>query len=398
MATNSVFMPPLSTLARKPKTKPSIAVIWIDWYAYHIARFRAIVDHCSALDVRGVELVGGAGVHQGFEFRQSDRDGLAVETLFPDQSWHGAGQFRIAVATWKKLNALDPAVVLVPGYYNAPALAAAVWARIRGRRTVLMTESTEQDHTRARWKEKAKAILIRALFGWAIAGGEPHLRYLAKLGFPIERVGRFYNVVDNQFYSRRADQCRAEQQAIDAGLPPHYFLYVGRLAIEKNILGLLEAFARYRAGGGTWSLVMAGDGPLRAEAAAYCEKQGMADQVRWMGMQSSEKLVKLYAFASCFVLPSTREPWGLVVNEALASGIPVLVSNRCGCVADLVEPGRNGWVFDPVAEGHLEQALWTMARLPEEERLRMGAASREVVSRYSPQAWAREVERIALAV
>ncbi len=377
--------------------KTAVAVIWIDWYAYHIARFRAIVNECSELEIRGIELVGRAGVHRGLEFRQDDREGLRVETLLPEESWHGAGQLRIALATWKKLSEIDPSVVLVPGYYNAPALAAALWARLHRRRTVLMTESTEQDHNRTQWKEHAKSLLIRSLFGWAIAGGRPHLRYLEKLGFPMNRVGRFYNVVDNQFFVSRTDRLRRDKGAADFGLPDTYFLYVGRLAEEKNILGLLSAYASYRHEGGTWSLVVAGDGPQGAEARRYSEDLGIAASVRWMGMQSSGELVILYAFASCFVLPSIREPWGLVVNEALASGIPVLVSDRCGCASDLVQPGHNGFMFDPSTPEALKQELWKMDALSDQQRRSMAIACRDLVSRYSPGAWAKEVQRIALA-
>ncbi len=376
----------------------SLAVIWIDWYAYHVARFRAIVEHCSSnIVATGIELVGRDGVHRGQQFRQDGRDGLAVTTLLPDESWHGAGQWKIATATWKKLGELNPQTVLVPGYYNLPAIAAALWARLHGRRTILMTESTEQDHARSSWKESLKSMVIRSLFGWAIAGGEPHIRYLEKLGFPKQRVGRFYNVVDNNFYNVRADHLRHTARASTFGLPAEYFLYVGRLSEEKNVVGLLEAFAGYRSRGGTWKLVIAGDGPQAHGLHSLAVRLGIAGHVDWQGMKPTSELVTLYAFASCFVLPSTREPWGLVVNEALASALPVIVSTRCGCASELVRDGRNGFVFDPECDGELEQTLWYFAELPPAERATMAAHSREIVGQYSPRNWAAEVERITLA-
>ena len=376
----------------------SVAIIWIDWYAYHVARFRAIVEHCSSrIAATGIELVGLDGVHRGQRFRQDGRDGLAVTTLLPEESWHGAGQVRIALATWKKLAQLNPRTVLVPGYYNLPALTAAIWSRLHGRRTVLMTESTEQDHARSSWKESAKSILIRGLFGWAIAGGEPHVRYLEKLGFPKARVGRFYNVVDNQFFLSRTDRLRATSSAAARALPAPYFLYVGRLSEEKNVAGLLEAFAGYRSRGGKWRLAIAGDGPQAGQLHHAARQLEIDHLVEWMGMRTAEELVELYAFASCFVLPSTREPWGLVVNEALASALPVIVSNRCGCAPELVQDGRNGFLFDPECAGQLEQNMWYLSQLSERDRGQMAVASREIVSRYSPRNWAAEVERITFA-
>ena len=376
----------------------SVAVIWIDWYAYHVARFRAIVEHCSKnIVATGIELVGRDGVHRGQQFRQDGRDGLSVTTLLPDESWHGAGQWKIAMATWKKMGELNPSTVLVPGYYNLPALAAAIWSRLHGRRTILMTESTEQDHARSSWKESMKSVVIRGLFGWAIAGGEPHLRYLEKLGFPSHRVGRYYNVVDNDFFAAQSEHLRRTYQPEAFDLPRYYFLYVGRLSEEKNVLGLLQAFAGYRERGGLWKLVIAGDGPQGPELRREAERMGIMGHVEWQGMQTTDELIKLYAFASCFILPSTREPWGLVVNEALASALPVIVSSRCGCAPDLVRDGQNGFLFDPECAGELEQTMWYLAQLSARDRAQMAGASRDIVGRYSPKNWAAEVERITLA-
>ena len=147
-----------------------VAVIWIDWYAYHHARFRGLA-HAPGLagTVAGIEMVGGIGVHAGLRFREAVPDTLLetlpVHTLLPEESWREAGQLRLAAMLWRRLDALDPEVVLVPGYYTVPAVAAALWARLRGRASVLMTESTEQDHRRQPAKEAAKSLLIRALFG-----------------------------------------------------------------------------------------------------------------------------------------------------------------------------------------------------------------------------------------
>jgi 1,2-diacylglycerol 3-alpha-glucosyltransferase len=104
-----------------------------------------------------------------------------------------------------------------------------------------------------------------------------------------------------------------------------------------------------------------------------------------------------YAFARCFVLPSTREPWGLVVNEAMAAGLPVVVSSRCGCAEDLVEPARNGFVFNPSATGDLAQCLRQMEDATPSELAQMGAHSLEIIGHYSPRAFGNQVALIAEA-
>jgi 1,2-diacylglycerol 3-alpha-glucosyltransferase len=371
-----------------------ITVIWIDWYSYHLARFRALVEHPALSgSVSGVELVGKSGVHHGLTFRDELHSELPVSTLQPALSWHEASQFGLAAMLWRKLSELNPQAVLIPGYYTIPGIAAALWARRHGRLSLLMTESGEQDHGRTSWKEWLKRKVIHALFDSAIAGGQTHADYLVNLGFAPQQIARFYDVVDNRFFSQRAETLRQTSSPTEHQMPRRYFLYVGRLAPEKNLLSLVRAFARYRAEGGNWSLVLAGAGSLNAELRAECAVLGIADHVHFPGMKRTAELPACYAFASCFVLPSIREPWGLVVNEAMASGLPVLVSKRCGCAADLVEEGSNGFLFDPCDEAALSQHLQWMSSLSSQRRDEMGQRSREIVSQYSPENFANEVVR-----
>jgi 1,2-diacylglycerol 3-alpha-glucosyltransferase len=375
-----------------------VVVIWIDWYAYHTARFRALTEH-KALSgrVAGLELVGGAGVHQGMVFREKTNQALPVRTIAPEANWNNIPQQKLARLVWRELESIQPSVVLVPGYYTAPALAAALWSKCRGRRAVLMTESTRSDHERTGWKEKLKSWMLRALFDWAVAGGTAHVRYLEALEFPSDRIARNYDVVDNEFFACSADEMRARRRREEWRLPERYFLFVGRLAQEKNVISLIDEFGAYRKNGGTWSLVIAGDGPLRKELEALVENRGLCGAVRFAGHKTSAGLIPYYAFASCFVLASTREPWGLVVNEAMAAGLPVIVSSRCGCAEDLVQPGANGFVFDPRQRGAIQDSFEAIEECGAERLVRMGRHSREIIGRYSPERWAEEVARIVAA-
>jgi 1,2-diacylglycerol 3-alpha-glucosyltransferase len=374
----------------------AVAVLWIDWYAYHISRFAGLCQHPRLSNrVAGIEMVGGVGVHQGLKFREPVPKGMPVTTLFPEGSWGALSKWKIAQAVWSELNRLNPQTVLVPGYYNVPALASALWARLKRRRSVLMTESTEDDHQRIWWREFAKSLIIRGLFQWAIAGGEAHLRYLKRLGFPVERVGRFYDVVDNEFFWNRAQSERLRHRAYEVGLPERFFLYVGRLAEEKNISKLLAAYQGYRERGGTWSLVLVGGGPEETKLKEVANRSEFRHDIHFEGLKTSGELAPYYAFASCFVLPSIREPWGLVVNEAMAAGLPVIVSTACGSAEDLVITGENGFVFDPHSVSELEQCLTRVTSLSAGEWRAMASASAARIAQYSPAAWAEEVARVA---
>ena len=312
----------------------------------------------------------------------------------PESSWSDAGQLRLAVKLWRYLSLLDPDAVLVPGYYTLPAIAAALWARLHQRSSILMTESTADDHVRVPWKETAKSLLIRTLFRSAITGGKAHRRYLHQLGFPSDRIAHFYDVVDN---TSIAAETRALRQSSPQhfGLPSTYFLYVGRLAPEKNIRGLVTAWITYRETGGTWPLVLVGDGPEAAALRDLVRASPFADDVYFAGHRSSHELPLFYAFAGCFVLPSTREPWGLVVNEAMAASLPVIVSVHCGCAEDLVDPSANGYLFDPVDPAQLPARLHAIGAAAPEHLEAMGRRSSELISRYSPANFGLEAARLA---
>lgn len=124
------------------------------------------------------------------------------------------------------------------------------------------------------------------------------------------------------------------------------FLYVGRLAPEKNLDRLLSAFGRFRAVQSAAELRLVGDGPLR-------DRLGDREGVTFVGGLNQDQLASEYLAATALILPSLREPWGLVVNEALAYGCPVLVSDQCGCVPELVRTGETGLSFDAYDEDAL---------------------------------------------
>ncbi len=369
-------------------------VIWIDWYPYHVARFRGLNGNPALQgEVVGLELVGGVGVHAGLKFREELPADLRVETLQPDASWGEASKVALARTLWHRLDELQPEVVLVPGYYTLPAIAAALWARLHGRTSVLMTESTAGDHQRTWWKELPKKLAIRTLFDWAVTGGRAHVAYLRQLGFRADRMVGCYDVVDNEMFRRGALASR-ESQSTDAATW-RGFLYVGRLAEEKNVSGLLRSWLAYREHGGTWPLVLCGDGPERKTLEAAAGASDFGGEVVFTGLKNSRALLPFYAAARCFVLPSTREPWGLVVNEAMAADLPVLVSNRCGCSLDLVREGENGFTFDPADEAALQQFMHRLQRMPEVDRARMGQRSGEIIRYFSPAGFGEAIATIA---
>jgi glycosyltransferase involved in cell wall biosynthesis len=241
--------------------------------------------------------------------------------------------------------------------------------------------------------EAAKRWTLRRYYDAAFVGGSVHRDYLKKLGMPEHRIWQPYDVVDNEHFAEIADEARVnpERWRRELDLPKHYFLYVGRFSPEKNLLGLLRAYALYSEKcDAAWPLVMVGDGPQRSELERVVSSAGH-DRVFLRPFQQIRTLPIYYALASCFILASTVDPWGLVVNEAMACGLPVLVSRLCGAGFDLIEEGQNGFRFDPNEAGTLAELLARMSSLENSERERMSAHSRRIVAGFTPEVWAKQL-------
>jgi len=186
-------------------------------------------------------------------------------------------------------------------------------------------------------------VLRRAAGG--LAAGTAAAEYLAANGIPRERIRFFPNTIDVDAYRDAAEAARARAAEVRArhGLPERYVLFAGRLVEAKGVRELLAA--RERLGAEAPPLVVAGAGPLE-------ELVRSAPGVHHLGFQGRDALIELYALADRCAVPSLDEPWGVVVNEALACGCPVLASDAVGAAVDLVRDGIDGWIVpadDPEA-------------------------------------------------
>src|SRR5262249_53673766 len=149
-----------------------------------------------------------------------------------------------------------------------------------------------------------------------------------------------------------------------------------RLHPRKNLLSVLETLSERR---GKWTWVVAGDGPQRAEIEQRIRELDMADHVRLLGNVVYSEIAALYHRADAYLQSSVSEPWGLAVNEAMASGLPIIVSNQCGCREDLLQEGVNGFAFDAADPGSLGAALDSLTRA-RDRWTEMGEASRQIVA------------------
>jgi glycosyltransferase involved in cell wall biosynthesis len=372
------LQPPDASMGPRFEARP-IVVAWHRLGPYHHARLRAAA---ARLPVVGLELSTVDSVNAWAALEGAE--GFTKVTAFPGEDADRVPVRRLWVRLGGLLDELRPSAVAVHGWATRSALALMHLAIERRVPLVMMSESTTDDAAR-RWPVEVMKRQIVCKCAAALVGGRPQAAYLVALGMEPSRVFPGYDVVDNAHFAHGVATCRCMLE-----LPRPFFLASARFVEKKNLLRLLEAFAYYRddAGGAAWHLVILGDGPLRSALEALRARLGLGDYVLMPGFKQYAELPAWYGLASAFVHASTVEQWGLVVNEAMAAGLPVLVSDRCGCACDLVRDGVNGFAFDPYDIAGLAALMQRLAH-GYVDREAMGRASRAIIADWGPECFAQ---------
>jgi len=369
-----------------------IAILFDRLGPYHWARLQA------AARVFRVVAVETCATTREYQWeRVEEAPAFEKVTLFDGGS--DSCRFKRALLRKKMVNALgevDPAVAMIPGWATPASLIALEWCLRNQRPAVVMSESNAFDEERYALGELIKRTVV-SLFSAGLAGGQLQKEYLVTLGLPRHRVFTGYDVVDNEYFATNAVHVRENQATFrrELKLPEKYFLASARFVPKKNLRGLMEGYAFYRslAGPTHWKLVLLGDGPLRPELVTLRHKLELANDILLPGFIQYRELPAYYALADAFVHASTTEQWGLVVNEAMATGLPVIVSNRCGCVPDLVAEGKNGFTFDPESVRSLGKLMMDISCLSERRLEEMRGESRRIVADFTPTHFATAAQR-----
>jgi glycosyltransferase involved in cell wall biosynthesis len=295
------------------------------------------------------------------------------------------------------LHLASPDAIVCGGYNYLASWEALRWARRNHVPFLLWVESTSCDlRSGSVFLESLKRKFLEQCNGFVVAGLSS-LEYVKSYGIPEDAIFTAPNAVDTNFFSQAAEQVRlyASENRQSFYLSDRYFLFVGRLLKEKGIFDLLDAYAMLAPElREQISLVFAGDGIARTELEkrAAAIKPGL---VQIAGFLQREALAVFYTLADAFVFPTYSDPWGLVVNEAMACGLPVICSSAAGCSADLVDR-QNGRIVCPGAVDELASCMKELANDPQ-LRSSMGQASARKIEDYSPKLCAAGIVRAALS-
>ncbi len=361
----------------------------IRWSRYKARVFSAL--HKRAIsesnDVRFFQIADTDGQRTALSGVELEYHQYPHDLLFPG-SYGDIPASRLIVTLFRNVMRSDAQLVLIPGFDQPEHWAMLLAAILSGKKRGTFCDSTLHD----RPQSAVKGVLKRVFFGLCngvFCYGQRARKYLLHYGMNPARVHQRYQAAAlPSNYSVDVVREARLRMAPTPGEPR--FLYVGRLSPEKSLDVLLVAFAQVLSDLPAARLVLVGGGPQANALKALAAELHLGDAVIFAGSMGQESLAEEYARATSLVLPSRSEPWGLVVNEALHYGCPLIVSDHCGCVPELVIDGKSGYVFKTDSAEDLSSK---MLKLVTEFRdvAQVTDNCLQTIAPYSPDAAARQI-------
>jgi len=255
-----------------------------------------------------------------------------------------------------KLIKNSPDVVIVAGYDAPGYWAALMYCKLFRRKFMVWWGSTLES---SRVKNGIVNLMRRFFFKQAntfVTYGTEASRCLKHYGVPDEHIVTGYNTVDIRYFYKRykeeVDHSVKKSESIK-------FLFIGQLISRKGIEEIINALAELK--GRNWDLSIVGSGHLEQQLIKTVKKLGLQKHITFEGYKQKEEVVEYLIKADCLLFPSLSEVWGLVVNEAIATGTFVLASKYAGATKDIIEEKENGLVIDPLNHDNLVRSLtWVL--------------------------------------
>lgn len=359
-----------------------LVVLFSNLGPYHRDRLISLDRHCRQIGWESIAIeLARSEMEYSWKISVENLP-FKVISLFPDGVLEKTRTAPLVSRLYAALSNIQPDIVAIAGYSRIAMLSALLWCLWNHKPAILLSATHERDTLRVTWREFFKSQLVKRYHA-ALVGGIPQKQYLLKLGMKCDSIFIGYNTVGNDRFSphiiKKLPQVNERP----------YFLVVSRLIPKKNLLFVIDVYARYyqTVRNGAWDLVICGDGDLYPEIEQKIKNLGLKNHIRLPGFLQQDELLPYFAHARCFIHASLQEQWGLVVNEAMAAGLPVLVSNRCGCFDDLIIEGVNGFGFDPTDNRQLLD-LTIAVSSGKVDLDKMGCAARQHIQKFSPDSFA----------
>lgn len=271
------------------------------------------------------------------------------------------------------LDDFEPQGIFMPGWIDLDYLKV---ARVMRRRNIPVVAGSD-----TQWTGTIRQRVSKYLAPWYL---HPAIDVLWVAGEKQRVFAQYLNYTSDKCWSGlyACDWAKFAHISSSSKSNNSSFLYVGRYSKEKGIDLLVDAYQRYRSiVEEPWSLICAGTGGM---GSLLQNRAGVEDR----GFIQPDKLPALMAEAGAFILPSRREPWGVVIQEAAASGLPLICSSVCGGAVHLLQDGYNGFLFEDNDVDHLVQSMVQLSELHPHKRALMGERSYTLSQQFTPERWA----------
>lgn len=268
----------------------------------------------------------------------------------------------------ERLENFSPDVIVLPGW-NFPSYTKVAFRFHKRAARVMVTDTQWRATFKQLWGRVVFLAARWRFFDWALIPGERQYQFVRKLGFPHSKIQMGSIPANMKVFSSEICEYKNSRQ----------FIFVGRLVSEKGVSLLLDAYRTYRqAVESPWKLVIVGDGYL---------DQSDLEGVEFRGPLSPQEVSTEMKGSSAFVLPSRFEPWAVVIQEAAASGLPIIASDECGAVPHYLHNGLNGFRVKTNSVDALVEALVSMTELSDLQLESMSRYSWRLAQNQSQESW-----------
>ena len=279
---------------------------------------------------------------------------------------------------------IDPDIVFSSGWVDKGYLKVCRAVRRKGRPSVMCSDTAWRGDQRQQIAVLLARFWLKRTFSHAWATGSSQALYASRLGFRKSRIRRGFYSADVERFAPLAAQF-AETKANKF---PHRFLCVARYIATKGQQDLCDAFAELcdEERAGDWDLWLVGTGELQEQV--QFSKSGSHGRIKHLGFVQAHDVPKVMEQCGVFVLPSSYEPWGVVVHEHACAGFPLILSSKVGASEMFLREGANGQRFFGGSVDHLKVAMrWIISR-HDDDLVKMGGMSASIGASWDPGRWA----------
>jgi glycosyltransferase involved in cell wall biosynthesis len=358
-----------------------IAIVHTDFRLYWHSRLQAL---SSYLKEKQVELhiveISGKGSPYNFDKMQKNSQ-MLWRQLFEEDEMESIDPKLARKAVVRALDDIRPDIVL-SGAIAFPSGAASILWAWQNKRPLVVFDNARLEDVQRPWHVNFIKKKLYSMVDAMVIPAPSHIETFTYFGLSEKQLFFGINCIDNAFFDQCNNDASIEKDHIL--VDKRYILAIGRQVKKKNWTELLKAFMDIAEMQEMtdWHLVFIGNGPDHQKLIDIAGTQ-RDRRIHFRDYKTQMELCTYYGRAEALILPSLYgETWGLVVNEAMASGLPVIVSKKCGCSKTLVLEGKNGYLLDPDSRADMKNVLLRFAALPEAKRIEMGRASKDIIAEW----------------